>query len=253
MARGRCSRRAPSSARPTSAGREAVTVERRNDPASLVQLETSHESFSGTRRVARNQAPTTRAPCAGASRSRFSGGEVLASGLDGAQRRRPARDDLDGSLRRVVPVGMDENDSHYRPPRLSSSMMRSTPEATNGVLRTSPAAPARAYVVGASKERLSTIRERLRRDGIDVCGHCDAPREFCPPRDCHLVLLITDMGNHGAIRKAREYCRVSGILCIGGLWRTWSTTRQRLSQLGSRGAARGCDTSCPLRTCSRDR
>lgn len=87
----------------------------------------------------------------------------------------------------------------------------------------------RAYVVGASKERLPTIRARLFEDGIDVCGHCDRPREFCPPRDANVVLLITDMGCHAALRKAREYCRVSGVPCVGGVWRTWSATRQRLN------------------------
>jgi hypothetical protein len=87
----------------------------------------------------------------------------------------------------------------------------------------------RAYVVGASKERLGTVRARLRVDGFDVCGHCDHPREFCPPRDADLVLLITDMGNHAALRKAREFCRLRDLPCVGGVWRTWSTTRQRLS------------------------
>jgi hypothetical protein len=99
-------------------------------------------------------------------------------------------------------------------------------------------------VVGASKERVPAVRERLRQDGIDVCGHCDRPRDFCPPRDAQVVLLITDMGNHAALQKAREYCRARGLPCVGGLWRTWSTTRQRLSALA---AAGGCAPRCPLR------
>jgi hypothetical protein len=108
----------------------------------------------------------------------------------------------------------------------------------------------RAYIVGASKERLATIRERLRRDGFDVCGHCDRPREFCPPRDASLMLLITDMGCHATLQKAREYCRLTGIPCVGGVWRSWSTTRERLSALTR--AARGttaCAANCPLQGC----
>lgn len=107
----------------------------------------------------------------------------------------------------------------------------------------------RAYVVGASKERMSTVGERLRRDGFDVCGHCDHPREFRPPRDLNLVLLITDMGNHAAIRKAREYCRARGVPCVGGLWRTWSTTRERLMSVAAR--ANGCCPGCPMQGCCR--
>lgn len=110
-------------------------------------------------------------------------------------------------------------------------------------------AGARAYVVGASKERLPAIRDRLRRDGFDVCGHCDGAREFCPPRDAQFVLLITDMGCHAALKKARAYCRSTGLPCVGGVWRTWSTTRERLSAI-PRTAGRGpCPGSCPLRGC----
>jgi hypothetical protein len=108
-----------------------------------------------------------------------------------------------------------------------------------------PPTPTRAYVVGASKERVAAVRERLRRDGFDVCGHCDRPRDSCPPRDAELVLLITDMGNHAALQKARDYCRLRGLPCVGGLWRTWSTTRQRLSAVTARGAP--CPPRCPLR------
>jgi hypothetical protein len=107
-------------------------------------------------------------------------------------------------------------------------------------------------VVGASRERLPTLRERLRRDGFDVCGHCDSAREFCPPRDAEIVLLITDMGNHAALQKARDYCRLRDLPCVGGLWRTWSTTRQRLSAATAR--AGGCaGVGCPLRERCRDR
>ena len=104
----------------------------------------------------------------------------------------------------------------------------------------------RAYVVGASKERLPAVCERLRADGIDVCGHCDHPREFCPPRDASLVLLITDMGSHAALQKAREHCRLRGLPCVGGLWRTWSTTRERLSAATSPPRP-ACDPCCPAR------
>jgi hypothetical protein len=102
----------------------------------------------------------------------------------------------------------------------------------------------RAYVVGASKERLPRVRQRLQSAGFDVCGHCDHPREFCPPGDCDLVLLITDMGSHAAIQKAREYCRLRDLPCVGGLWRTWSTTRQRLTDVVTRPPV--CDAGCPL-------
>jgi hypothetical protein len=113
-----------------------------------------------------------------------------------------------------------------------------------------PERPPRAYVVGASRERLPTIRERLRKDGFDVCGHCDAAREFCPPRDASFVLLITDMGCHAALKKAREFCRTSGLPCVGGVWRTWSTTRERLSSLGVPSHRKThCPPSCPLRDC----
>ncbi len=109
------------------------------------------------------------------------------------------------------------------------------------------------YVVGASKERLPVISERLRQDGFDVCGHCDRPREFCPPRDAALVLLITDMGCHATLQKARDYCRQSGVPCIGGVWRTWSTTRQRLKTLAeSRQRTGRCPEECPLHPCCGD-
>ena len=104
---------------------------------------------------------------------------------------------------------------------------------------TGPLAP-RAYVVGASKERLSTIRERLRRDGFDVCGHCDRPREFSPPRDASFMLLITDMGCHATLQKAREHCRLTGTPCVGGVWRTWSTTRARISALAGAPRSDAC-------------
>lgn len=122
------------------------------------------------------------------------------------------------------------------------------------VLSELPAAPfssaARAYVVGASKERLATIRERLRRDGFDVCGHCDRPREFSPPLDTTFMLLITDMGCHATLQKAREYCRLTGTPCVGGVWRSWSTTRERISTLARprRGdACAGCARACCAR------
>jgi hypothetical protein len=112
-----------------------------------------------------------------------------------------------------------------------------------------PLAP-RAYVVGASKERLATIRERLRREGFDVCGHCDRPREFAPPRDTGFMLLITDMGCHATLQKAREYCRLTGTPCVGGVWRSWSTTRERISTLARpqrRDACAGCARACCAR------
>lgn len=118
-----------------------------------------------------------------------------------------------------------------------------------------PAAPVganRVYVVGASKERLPIVCERLRADGVDVCGHCDHSRDFCPPREATLVLLITDMGSHAALQKAREHCRHSGLPCVGGLWRTWSTTRQRLSAATSRPRP-ACDPCCPARKRCRHR
>lgn len=90
-----------------------------------------------------------------------------------------------------------------------------------------------AYVVGASKERLPAIRARLLKDGIQVCGHCDCPRAFRPPRCTALILLIADMGCHVALDRAREYCRIRGVPCVGGLWRSWSTTRERLASLRS--------------------
>jgi hypothetical protein len=105
-----------------------------------------------------------------------------------------------------------------------------------------------AYVVGASKERLPAIRDRLRKDGFDVCGHCDGAREFSPPQETHFVLLITDMGCHAALKKARAYCRTTGLPCIGGVWRTWSTTRERLSSLPARRGT-SCSANCPLREC----
>jgi hypothetical protein len=111
----------------------------------------------------------------------------------------------------------------------------------------------RTYVVGASKERLPIISERLRQDGFDVCGHCDRPREFCPPRDAALVLLITDMGCHATLQKARDYCRQNGVPCVGGVWRTWSTTRERLKTLAeSRRESGRCPEACPLHACCGD-
>ncbi len=107
----------------------------------------------------------------------------------------------------------------------------------------------RAYVVGASKERLATIRERLRRDGVDVCGHCDRPREFSPPRDASLMLLITDMGCHATLQKAREYCRHTGVPCVGGVWRSWSTTRERLAAMTLPPRVAACAGTCPAQGC----
>ncbi len=106
----------------------------------------------------------------------------------------------------------------------------------------------RAYVVGASKERVLAIRKRLERDGIAVAGHCDHPRGFLPPKETTFVLLITDMGCHAALDRARAYCRLNGMPCVGGLWRTWSTTRQRL--LVMQRAAPECAEACPLRRCA---
>jgi hypothetical protein len=109
------------------------------------------------------------------------------------------------------------------------------------------ASASRAYVVGASKERLGTIRERLRLDGVEVCGHCDRPREFSPPRDASFMLLITDMGCHATMKKAREYARLNGVPCVGGVWRSWSTTRDRLAAVRAQ-RAEVCK-NCPAHGC----
>jgi hypothetical protein len=105
----------------------------------------------------------------------------------------------------------------------------------------------RVYVVGASKERLATIRDRLLRDGIAVNGHCDQARRFSPPADTAFVLLITDMGCHAALDKARAYCRLTGLPCMGGLWRTWSVTRQRLATHADMAGASCAAGHCPIR------
>jgi len=106
----------------------------------------------------------------------------------------------------------------------------------------------RAYVVGASKERLAAVRSRLLQDGIAVTGHCDQARQFNPPADTSLVLLITDMGGHAALDKARAYCRLTGLPCVGGLWRTWSITRQRLAVRVEMASPSCAASGCPLRT-----
>lgn len=127
---------------------------------------------------------------------------------------------------------------------MSSQVLQSSEPAANPESFAS-----RAYVVGASKERLAAIRERLRRDGFDVCGHCDRPREFSPPRDTTFMLLVTDMGCHATLQKAREYCRLTGTPCVGGVWRSWSTTRERISTLAPRrrDACVGCARACCAR------
>lgn len=118
--------------------------------------------------------------------------------------------------------------------------MRNVAETETHPERLARNASSLAYVVGASKERLPTIRERLRRDGFDVCGHCDRPREFAPPQDTSFMLLITDMGCHATLQKAREYSRLTGTPCVGGVWRSWSTTRERLSTALRAPACAGC-------------
>jgi hypothetical protein len=89
-----------------------------------------------------------------------------------------------------------------------------------------------AYVVGGEEHMYRRIQAKLQREGVNLAGHADSPREVHVPNKATVVLVLADMANHPATCTARDQADKKGIPWVMGSFKAWHLTRERLCEKG---------------------